>query len=151
MKRNLILLLAALSPGILLGDTNSPIHYADEASTNPVPPYCTWATAATNLQNALAFAEPGDQVHVAEGTYYPDRGMNETPGARTNAFQLRSNLEIYGGFPPGGGLRNPDPRLNNTVLSGDINQPGVSTDNVFHVVAGTGTVTNAVLDGFTVR
>jgi hypothetical protein len=45
------------------------IHYVSLASTNPAPPYLTWSTAAPAIQQAIAFAVPGDQVLVTNGIY----------------------------------------------------------------------------------
>lgn len=38
-------------------------------SPNPSPPFTTWATAATNLQQAVDAAQPGDTVWVTNGVY----------------------------------------------------------------------------------
>jgi hypothetical protein len=51
-------------------------RHADVNSTNPVPPYTNWATAATTIQQAVDAAEPGDTVLVAEGDY--DAGGDDT-------------------------------------------------------------------------
>ena len=59
-------------------------------------------------------------------------------------------MEIYGGYPTGGGTT-PDPVTNQTILSGDIIIPGNSTDNSYHVVTIDASITNAVLDGFTIQ
>ena len=40
---------------------------------------------------------------------------------------------------------------NETILSGNIANLDIDTDNVYHVVTGSGTNNTAVLDGFTVQ
>jgi hypothetical protein len=103
-------------------------------------PACTsWADACT-LEKALNDAVSGDQIWVKAGTY--------TPGsARTDTFQLKSGVEVYGGF--GGNellLLQRSPSTHVTILSGEIGNVGVA-DNVYHVVTG---ATGAYLDGVTI-
>ncbi len=130
------------------------IIYVD-AGASPGGDGSSWGTAYKYLQDAL-YKPPsgGDQIWVAEGTYKPDgdEGRNVTPGDRTDTFQLINGVGIYGGFPAGGGERNPDTYI--TILSGDLNgdDDGFTNngENSFHVVTGSGTEPNAVLDGFTI-
>jgi hypothetical protein len=43
----------------------------------------SWSTAHKYLQDALAVAESGDEIWVAEGTYKPDQGVGKTARDRT--------------------------------------------------------------------
>ena len=67
--------------------------YVSAASLNPTPPYTNWATAATNLQDAVDRSHASDTVLVADGVYnagfqFTDQGFSEV--AVSNAVALRS-------------------------------------------------------------
>ena len=73
-------------------------------------------------------------------------------GDRTETFQLKNGVTIKGGYA-GFGEPDPDSRdinANATFLSGEIGDARTNSDNSYHVVTGSGTISTAVLDGFTV-
>jgi hypothetical protein len=62
-------------------------------NTNPVPPYATWATAATNIQDAVDAAKDGDTVLVTNGVYAVgerDVGSGLSRVTITNSIRLES-------------------------------------------------------------
>ena len=75
----------------------------------------TWGNAFTDLQSALDPASGCTRALVAAGTYHPS-----PTSAYWSTFQMRSGLEIIGGYPAGGG-DTPDPANNPTILDGENN------------------------------
>jgi hypothetical protein len=129
----------------------------------------SWQDAYNYLQDVLAdpnFFGPAE-IRVAQGTYKPDEAdfVSITPGDRTATFQLINDVAIYGGFPTGGGVwGDRDSDEYETILSGDLNGDDITiddpcdllgnepsrADNSYHVVTGSGTDPNAILDGFSI-
>ncbi len=106
----------------------------------------SWANAFRNLQSALSAATPGTQIWVAAGTYRPTAGTN-----RGETFSLRPGVAVYGGFPGNGTGCSPahrDWQAHPTILSGNIGDPAVATDNSHRVVTANNVGASSVLDGF---
>jgi predicted outer membrane repeat protein len=121
-----------------------------KASARPPCDGNSWDTAFSDLQDALALAQPNTEIWVAAGTYTPDRGT----GAREASFRLKNGVRLFGGFA---GIETSidqrDPNRNQTILSGDLNgddKPNFANndENSYHVVVSSRTDQTALLDGF---
>jgi hypothetical protein len=118
------------------------------------PDGSSWTRAYRNLQDALAAAESGDTIHVADGLYTPDDGADVTAGDRTASFVIPDGVTVLCGFA-GYGASNPDtrdPHAYPTILSGDLNDDDLwgilnISDNSYHVVSalGSGTLAGATV------
>ncbi len=111
----------------------------------------SWALAYKYLQDALDDATSGDQIWVAEGTYYPDRGDSQTVGDRTATFEMIAGVSIYGGFDATELLlnaRSGDLDDAVTILSGDL-----TGSNSHHIVTADDSSIGAstVLERFTIE
>lgn len=62
------------------------IHCVDLASPNPLPPYTNWATAATNIQDAIEATATGEFVMVTNGVY--------ATGGRVMAYDLTNRVAL---------------------------------------------------------
>ena len=122
----------------------------------------SWKNAFKRLQDALAVAIPGREVHVAAGIYTPDQGLGITRGDREASFMLSGGLTILGGYAGAGA---PDPSVRDattyaTILSGDLTgddrpvadpcnlwKEASRTDNCRHVLKAFDVSETTILDG----
>jgi len=70
------------------------LHFVSLNSTNPVPPYTNWLTAATNIQDAVTVAAPGETVIVGAGTYA--NGGVVVYGQETNRVAITKAITLLG-------------------------------------------------------
>lgn len=113
----------------------------------------SWESASNDLQKMIDESSPGDEVWVASGTYKPTVIPNKSVVTtdRDKTFLLKADVKIYGGFAGEETLREQrNWETHITVLSGDIGEIGDMSDNCYHVVASSGAVGSACLDGFTI-
>jgi hypothetical protein len=74
------------------------VHYVSAANPNPVPPYNSWATAATNIQDAVDLAPVGGTILVTNGAYTSGgRGLQ----GETNRVLLDKPLALQSVNGPG--------------------------------------------------
>jgi hypothetical protein len=133
----------------------------------------SWENASGDLQKMMdeSWIQSTDYptytyvVKVGAGTYKPQYKPNTdyttdyaTPANdRDSAFLLRPGVQVWGGYPAGGGEDSSrNVAANVTTLSGDLNGDDASNsigDNAYHVVLGVNipAAGGTVLDGLTIR
>ncbi|CAN5237731.1 hypothetical protein BH09BAC4_BH09BAC4_40500 [soil metagenome] len=107
----------------------------------------SWSNALSGnqLQNQLAFSSSGTQFWLAGGVYNP--GV-----LRTATFQIPSGVQVYGGFSGFEytlGSRNLT-TPSSTTLTGEIGNPNITSDNVYHVVSFKDAAETTRLDGLVI-
>jgi hypothetical protein len=87
-----------VSAGVIVHVGVQPIHYVAAGSTNPLPPYSSWATAATNIQDAVDAADGASSppgwvlVLVTNGVYAT--GGRAVVGTTTNRLTVDTPLIV---------------------------------------------------------
>jgi hypothetical protein len=125
----------------------------------------SWANASDDLQEMMDYLEGYTGltkpcvVKMGAGTYRPQHlpvipalPGSYTPGGSDAAFILRNGVQVWGGYPAGGGdSRNVT--ANVTTLSGDLDgDNSFSSADAYHVVLGVNipAASGTVLDGLTI-
>ncbi|SDG57488.1 Por secretion system C-terminal sorting domain-containing protein [Dyadobacter soli] len=129
------------------------ILYVDAVNGNDENDGVSWASASQSVSHALAIAnaEPlVSTIRVAKGVYYPTGVANGTD--RTSTFHIaRGGIRLFGGYDAVTGERNLTTNI--TKLSGSIGDPGIATDNSYHVMVIANMPADAdsiVVDGFVI-
>lgn len=128
--------------------------YVDATSTALAPDGLSWATAFSNLQDALDISyldcSHVNTINIAEGLHYPslDNPSSIDDSERDYVFYINKELQLAGGFPSGGGeMRSVSEH--STILSGDLGTASTISDNAYHVLWVEGV--NFNLDGISIQ
>ena len=135
-----------------------------DSSANGAQDGSSWSDAFLCVQQGIDSASPGDEVWIAEGTYYPN-DLDPNNLDPTQAFSLANDVTVVGGFA--GYETNLTDRVgfHPVVLSGDLRRDDRDTDgdgmfefnnfdNAYHVFFHSSNLTlnaSAILDTVIVR
>ncbi|HXG46296.1 MAG TPA: choice-of-anchor Q domain-containing protein [Methylomirabilota bacterium] len=111
-------------------------HYVNVNNPSPASPYTSWASAATNIQDAVDAASPGGEVVVTNGVYAS--GGRIVHGELTNRVATTKPLTIRSVNGPGA-----------TIIRGNQDKNGTNGLGA-SAVRGVYLTNGAVLIGFTV-
>jgi hypothetical protein len=78
--------------GVLVLNAAATVRYVDLTNPNPTPPYTSWATAATNIQDAIDLAVDGDLVLTTNGVY--QTGGQAVYGTMTNRVAVTKAVAV---------------------------------------------------------
>ncbi len=81
-----------LAVPITISVLQNPTHYVMLDNPAPAPPYLSWATAATNIQDAVDAAYAGGTIMVSNGVY--QTGVRVMYGFRTNRVAITRPLNL---------------------------------------------------------
>jgi hypothetical protein len=126
-----------------------PIIYVDKNATG-LNDGSSWTNAYTEVKTALdnTCNNGGEQLWVADGTYLPSSTNN-----RFESFNMKAKTSLFGGFNGGEtSLNQRNITLYETILSGNIGNPSLQTDNSYRVIVNNqnGFDTTQIIDGFTI-
>ena len=131
---------------LIVANLSAQIIYVTEGGTGNGT---SWQDSRGDLADILNNANPGTQIWVAEGTYFPTICSPCSEVVRDIPFEVKDSVALYGGF--NGTESSIDQRnwqAHPTTLSGDIDQDGTLENNSQTIVF-TRHVTNAaIVDGF---
>lgn len=147
-------------------DASSQVMNATGSNWNGDPDTTPPGDCIARLSDALALAQSGDEIWIAQGIYHPDE---LSPGDPNQSFMLNPGVKVYGGYKGYAGFDTGDADVRDpmyvTILSGDLDEnddpdPSLPLNDDINRAENSHTVVliksgelsvNTKLDGVTVR
>lgn len=140
MKQILLTIIVAIGCATLL---QAERYYVSESGEGQGT---SWKDATGSLQAALDMAEDGDEIWVANGTYFPTQDNN-----RDESFNIPCGVKLFGGFVGNEKkLKDRDLTKGETILSGEIGDTENLEDNSYTIVYFDLAESTTLLNGFTI-
>ncbi len=116
----------------------------------------SWGNSSNDLQAMINASSDGDEIWVKHGTYYPTvypSGCSGCSSSRDYTFFMKSGVKIYGQFAgTESSITERVLGVGESVLSGDLTNDGINTNNAYHVVSFVGVYSpTTTLDCFTIK
>lgn len=144
-----VLLVAAFFSAILTLNAHATTYYVNANGANPTPPYTSWSTAATTIQDAVDVATNGDLVLVTNGVYQPSGRAApdnvQTCVISTNAVTIQSVNGSVATTISGSGNRRCVYLGNGAVFSG-FTVTGGNVTNTYSTCGGIDCASNALVE-----
>ena len=130
---------------IIIPSASATIFYVKQDGTGSG---ASWADAIGSLSIALNHAKYGDEIWVAEGTYFPVDCTVCTEADRSLSFDVPNGVKLLGGFKGDENRHQQrDWRKHTTTLSGNIGRADYF-DNSYTVVYTKNVSEETIIDGF---
>jgi|GEM_PF-4363020 len=126
MYRNSILTFTLILTFSIFAQAN--IIYVNNALSTGSNNGTSWGNAYHDLQAALTAANSGDEIKIAYGTYHPH------PTDRSVSFEIPNGVNLTGSYVISPNGASYQPYHYPTILSGNINNANINTDNSYYVV-----------------
>ena len=102
-------------------------YFVSLASANPVAPFTSWGTAATNIQDAVDAAFVGGTIWVSNGVY--QTGMETVDGSTTNRITVTNQLSLRSANGPAVTVIDGGDAFRCVYLAGNVSLDGFTLMN----------------------